>query len=162
MSDDATIPPRDGEGDRPPEPQAKAGGGGVFATTGKTIRRARKERRSGNLPEIALWRELRKRPGGFRFRRQHPVGPYILDFACLRPRVAIEVDGMVHEMGDGPQHDARRDAFVAGRGFLTLRFAAKDVLNNLEGVVIAIAEACRGQPLHHAVHGPPPHIGEVF
>ncbi len=159
-----SIPPRNGEGDREAQPR----GGGVFATNRKTIKRARRERRSGNLTEVILWREMWKRPSGFRFRRQHPIGPYILDFACLRPRVAIEIDGMAHDMGDRPQRDRNRESWLAHKGFAVVRFTAQDVLDNLESVVRAIVEACSSQPLHHlpkpvaSADGPPPHNGEVF
>ena len=153
----AGIPPRDGEGDRP------KGGGGVFATTAQTIERARKERRSGNLPEVILWRALRTRPGGFKYRRQHQIGPYCLDFACLEARLAIEIDGEAHRMGDRPQRDAVRDRWLEGSGFATLRIAAGDVLSNCEGVVRAIVAKCGARkPLHRPADGPPPRSGEVL
>jgi len=91
-------------------------------------------------PEIALWQHLRTRPGGFKFRRQHRAEPYTLDFYCREAAVAIEVDGAVHDMGDNPARDARRDASLAERGVVTLRFAAADVMHNLEGVAIRIEE----------------------
>jgi very-short-patch-repair endonuclease len=75
-----------------------------------SVTRARQLRRQLSLPEGLLWRELRARPGGFKFRRQHPIGPYTLDFFCHRSALAVEVDGIAHEMGDNPQRDARRDA----------------------------------------------------
>jgi len=142
-------PPRNGEGDRWPQ----AGGGGARPSRA-TIDRARKERRSGNLPEVILWRALRRRPGGFRFRRQHPVAVYNLDFACLAVRLAIEVDGEVHERGDRPARDARRDAYLAALGFATLRIAARDVLTDLDTAVTAIVEACRARPLHRPADDP--------
>nr|WP_246152450.1 endonuclease domain-containing protein [Sphingomonas montanisoli] len=124
---------------------------------------ARRERRSGNLPEVVLWRALRTRPGGFKFRKQHPIGPYSLDFACLSARLAIEIDGEVHGRGDRPQRDEIRDSRLAQSGFRTLRIPARDVLNDLDAVVRAIVEACKaGQPLHHPSDGPPPRAGEVF
>ena len=70
--------------------------------SGAAIGKARQLRRSMSLPEVLLWRELRKRPGGLRFRRQHPAGPYVLDFACLDARVALEVDGEAHGLGCEP------------------------------------------------------------
>ena len=134
---DNAIPPRNGEGDRP------KGGGGAFNTTSATIRMARRERRSGNLPEVILWRALRQRPGGFKFRRQHPIGPYSLDFACLSARLAIEIDGEVHNRGDQPESDSVRDAHMRGRGFDTIRIPAREVLQSVDMVVIAIVSACR-------------------
>ncbi len=90
------------------------------------------------LPEIALWHALRTRPGGFKFRRQHPAGPYSLDFYCDAARLCVEVDGEVHERGDNPARDALRDMWLARRGVETLRIAARDVLSNPEGVTTMI------------------------
>jgi very-short-patch-repair endonuclease len=134
LSDTSQTPPRHGEGDR----QAQLGGGGVFDTSRRTITRARAERRSGNLPEVILWRALKAHPGGYKFRRQHPIGPYILDFVCLAARLAIEVDGEVHSRGDQPVRDARRDCTLAERGFHTMRIAARDVLGHLDMVLAGI------------------------
>jgi len=68
----------------------------VLAASDAAFRIAKRERRSGNLPEVLVWHELRKRPGGFKFRRQHPIGDLVLDFVCLERRVAIEIDGFAH------------------------------------------------------------------
>ena len=129
----------------------------------KTVKAARQDRHAGNLPEVLLWRELRKRPGGFKFRYQFPSHPYRLDFACLSARLAIEIDGEIHARCDQPVYDAQRDAVLATRGFATLRIPARDVLRDMEAVVVAIVEACRARgPLHHrpAAGGPPPRSGE--
>lgn len=158
MEDEAPkAPPRNGEGDR----RAKPGGGGVFATCRKTIESAREERKSGNLPEILLWRILKTRPAGLKFRRQHPIGPYKLDFACLSARLAVEIDGEAHNRGDRPARDAERDAWTAARGFTTLRLPAALILRDAEAALTAILSAC-GQPLHQPSAGPPPRSGEVL
>ena len=156
------TPPRNGEGDRP------QGGGGVLTASASAFRIAKRQRRSGNLPEVLLWRELRKRPGGFKFRRQHPLGELALDFACLESRLAIEVDGRVHDMGDRPERDARRDAYLQSRGFAVLRLRAASVLADLGNAVAVIVAACDARaparaalPLHHPLGGPPPRNGEV-
>ena len=128
---------------------------------GETIGKARKLRREMSLPEVLLWRELRKRPAGLKFRRQHPAGPYILDFACLRSRLAIELDGEAHHLGEAPIHDVARDEWLANQGFRTLRIPARDVLGNLEGVVqLVTLQAGPAQPLHQPAAGPPPRSGE--
>jgi very-short-patch-repair endonuclease len=126
------------------------------------IRLARKLRRTMTLPEVVLWQRLRRRPGGFRFRRQFPIGGFVLDFACLERRRAVEIDGEVHSMGDQPQRDARRTAKLSQRGFETVRIPAREVLGNLEEVIAFILMACAKRPLHHAAlrHGPPPRSGE--
>ncbi|WP_082731010.1 MULTISPECIES: endonuclease domain-containing protein [unclassified Sphingomonas] len=161
MSDGTTphaSPPRNGEGDRPAQP----GGGGVFATTRQTIQLARRERRSGNPPEVMLWRALRLRPGGYRFRRQHPIGAYSLDFACLSARLAIEIDGEAHDRGNRPARDAQRDVKLESLGFQTLRIPAREVFRSVDDVVTAIVTACAARaPLHRPADGPPPHSGEV-
>jgi very-short-patch-repair endonuclease len=94
-------------------------------------------------PERRLWDALKTRPDNFKFRRQHVLNPYTLDFFCYEAALAIEVDGFSHELGDNPQRDERRDAWCAEQGVKTLRIAAVDVRDNLEGVVIYIVEACR-------------------
>ncbi|QOT72002.1 MULTISPECIES: endonuclease domain-containing protein [Sphingobium] len=135
----------------------------MFSATTEAIRTARKERRSGNLPEVILWRALKMRPGGFKFRRQYPINRYSLDFACLSARLVIEVDGEIHSRGDQPGLDQNRDAHLERLGFHTLRIPARDVLQNPDNVVKAITAACVArQPLHQPAAGPPPHIGEVF
>ncbi|MCF8706813.1 endonuclease domain-containing protein [Rhizorhapis sp. SPR117] len=111
------------------------------------------------LPEVLVWQVLRGRPAGLKFRRQHPTGPYILDFYCSDARLAIEIDGRSHESGARPQHDAARDAWFATAGIVTLRIAARDVLDDLEAVVRGITAAAQTRlPLHHpaAPGGPPP------
>ena len=125
-----------------------------------TVALARKLRRKLTLPEGLLWRELRSRRSGHKFRRQHPAGPYILDFVCMRARLAIEVDGESHNLGTNPERDQVRDAWLLTQGYRTLRIAARDVLGNMEGVIALIVDAC--QPLHQVSLGPPPRSGEEF
>jgi 3-isopropylmalate/(R)-2-methylmalate dehydratase small subunit len=150
------LQPKAGEGDRPQD------GGGVKAhlppRTNSAIERARKLRREMSMPESMLWRELRKRPGGLKFRRQHPAGRYVLDFYCPAARLCIEVDGEAHNRGMGPAHDATRDRFLGDAGVTTLRIAAADVIANLEGSVRLIESTARKRlPLHRPADGPPPH-----
>ena len=124
-----------------------------------TVAKARNLRREMTLPEIILWRQLRKRPGGLKFRRQHPSGAYVLDFFCSDARLAVEIDGFAHDTGDHPRRDVARDAWFARAGIATLRISAKDVLGDVEAAVRHIVEtACSRLPLHHpaARGGPPP------
>ena len=103
-------------------------------------KRARGLRQSATPPEIRLCSILRQRPLDLpKFRRQMPFGPYILDFAAPAERLAIEIDGETHYVGDGPRRDACRDAFLAGHDWSVQRFLNADVLNNLDGVVAVIA-----------------------
>jgi very-short-patch-repair endonuclease len=108
-----------------------------------SVTRARRLRRQMTLPEVLLWQQLRTRPGGFKFRHQHPLGPYTLDFFCHQAGLAVEVDGISHEMGDNPQRDERRDRWLAERGVATLRVAASDVLGEMEAVVRLVVYLCR-------------------
>ena len=109
----------------------------------RTVVRARELRRSMSLPEVLLWQALRARPAGFKFRRQHPLGPYIADFYCPAANVIIEVDGESHSMGSRPVHDARRDAWTGEQGLRILRIPARIVLNDIQSAVDAILLACR-------------------
>ncbi|PWG01540.1 hypothetical protein DF286_00640 [Sphingosinicella humi] len=127
------------------------------------MKRARQLRKEMSLPEVLLWRELRQRPEGFKFRKQFPQNPYVLDFACLETRLGIEVDGEAHDRGDRPARDERRDAYLQELGFTVMRVPAREVLKNLEGVVLGIVEQCRRlRPLHQPSAGPPPRSGEDF
>ena len=158
MSGQISAPPRNGEGDR-----AKRGGG-VLSASASAFAVAKRERKSGNLPEVLMWRELRKRPSGHKFRRQHPFRNVVLDFVCLARRLVIEIDGMVHNNADRAASDVRRDQFLSQFGFTVLRLPAQNVLADLDNAVLAVVAACDArQPLHHqpAAGGPPPRAGEV-
>jgi very-short-patch-repair endonuclease len=103
-----------------------------------TVKRAKKLRRELTKPELMLWQILRTSPGGHKFRKQHPAGPFVLDYFCARANLAIEVDGFVHDTGDHPERDARRDAWLTERRIDTLRILAKDVLRDVEAVVNSV------------------------
>ena len=124
----------------------------------QTIANARRLRRSLSPPEAQLWSRLRERaPGAPVFRRQHPFGPYVLDFYCAKARLAVEIDGMSHDLADRPERDARRDAWLRERGVTVLRVPAIDVTRRIEEVEDAIVRlAAELSPLHPASHGPPP------
>ena len=105
----------------------------------KTIRRARSLRRHLSKPEAALWRRLRARlPSQPVFRRQHPVGPYVLDFYCAKARLAVELDGIAHDMGDRPQRDINRDKWLQSRGVTIVRIAASELMTNIDDLADAI------------------------
>ena len=120
------------------------------------VERSKALRRTMSLPEVLLWRALRDRPGGHRFRRQHASGGYVLDFYCSASALCIEVDGKGHEMGSNPCRDARRDAWLADRGIETLRIPAADVLHDVEPVVALIEQRCASRRPSTGYAGPPP------
>jgi len=129
-------------------------------TTRRIVAIARKLRREMTLPEVLLWRELRQ--SDLKFRKQHPVGRYVLDFYCAAAKLGIEVDGIAHDMGDHPETDVARDASLRERGLEIVRIRAADVLKSVADVAAAIEALCRersAKPLHHrtASGGPPPH-----
>ena len=142
----------------------KPGGGGgprVLQTPIKQVKRARRQRRVMSLPEVLLWRVLRQRPDGLKFRRQFPIGPITADFACLERRLIIEVDGEAHNRGDQPRRDGARDALLRRDGFDVMRIPAQDVLRDLDSVVRWIVATCSEVgPLHQPAAGPPPRSGE--
>lgn len=135
---EAKNPPRDGEGDRSAQP---SGGGGL----GPSLRRpevytARRQRKAMSLPEVLLWRELRAQAGGLRFRKQHPIKPYYADFYCAAARLVIEIDGKAHDMGDRPQRDEERNAFMESRGYRVLRVLATEVLADANAVAASVVQ----------------------
>jgi very-short-patch-repair endonuclease len=92
---------------------------------------ARALRRNMTLPEGMLWQALRKRPHGFKFRRQHPIGNFVVDFYCPAAQLALEVDGESHSMGERPKRDVLRDKWLQEQGVKVVRFAASDVIRDL-------------------------------
>ncbi len=110
----------------------------------RTVGRARSLRRSMTLPEVILWQALRQGAlKGLRFRRQHPIGPYGLDFYCSSARLAVEVDGDAHGFAARVLHDRRRDAWLARHGVRVIRIAAREVLRDegLDNTLLSIAAA---------------------
>ena len=107
------------------------------------VLRARELRRAPTPPEFRLWQVLRQRPGELKFRHQHLLGPYTLDFYCPAARLVVEVDGDGRSMGDRPARDAARDVWLQGRGLEVVHYDARDVMNALEAVVTDILRRAR-------------------
>jgi very-short-patch-repair endonuclease len=104
-----------------------------------TIANARRLRRALSPPEARLWSRLRQcAPGLPPFRRQHPIGPYVLDFYCSKARLAIEIDGMSHDAGDRPERDLRRDAWLEAHGVMVMRIPAGELKRSIDEAVDAI------------------------
>jgi very-short-patch-repair endonuclease len=102
--------------------------------------RAKELRNNPTEAERILWQHLRLRQfGGYKFRRQQPLGNNIVDFVCLGKRLVVEVDGGQHNFQHS--YDERRDAWLEQQGFRVLRFWNNEVLQNVEGVKEAIWKA---------------------
>ena len=121
----------------PPPPSRGRAGEGVKAGEGapRLTQVARKLRHTMTDAERKLWSRLRAHQLGAHFRRQAPLGPYVLDFVCFASRLVIEVDGGQHADSES---DQVRDAWLQGQGFRVLRFWNNEVLQNIDGVLETI------------------------
>ena len=120
---------------------------------------ARRLRRELTDPERLLWGQLRAhRQDGLAFRRQAPMGPYVVDFACHAARLVIELDGGGHSWANRSSRDATRDAWLADRGYRVLRFWNDEVVRNLHGVVETILAAAAERLLAVTTRGGPPSL----
>ena len=98
---------------------------------------ARKLRKKSTIAENLLWQKLRNRQlEGFKFRRQQPLGPYIVDFVNFEKRIVIEIDGGQHAVLKSK--DENRDAWLNDEGFKVMRFWNNEVFENLEGILQVI------------------------
>lgn len=103
--------------------------------------RARVLRQAMTPAEKVLWQRLRNRQlNGLKFRRQHPLGPFIADFCCPAQRVIVELDGGVHDLQR--DDDTAREGWFRQRGYRVIRFRNQQVLDDMEQVLAALAEAC--------------------
>jgi very-short-patch-repair endonuclease len=108
---------------------------------GKTVRMAKRLRREMSAPEVYLWQHFRQQDL-VKIRRDHPFGPYALDFFCAKAKLAIEVDGISHDMGDRPARDMARDAYVAANGVETIRIPANEILQDSQAAADAVIRMC--------------------
>jgi len=99
---------------------------------------ARANRQEMNDAERRIWYHIRYRALGPRFRRQHPIGPFIADFASIGVRLVIELDGSQHR---DSTYDTRRDEYMRSQSWSVLRFWSWDVMQNLDGVLAGISDA---------------------
>jgi very-short-patch-repair endonuclease len=114
-------------------------------TPRRTVRRARALRRVMTPAEARLWSALRRNALGVRFRRQHPVHPYVADFACFTHKLIIEVDGSMHEGNEAVARDARRDERLTREGWRVLRYTNLEIFDDLDVVLEEIGQALRWQ-----------------
>ena len=114
----------------------------LLAVLSPQARRGRQLRNDMSKAEWKVWSRLRDRQlAGFKFRRQYPIGPYFADFVCLAARLVVEIDGDQHD----DLHDARRDAYIADRGFRVLRIPVTELDDSVDDVVDAIFHAVMGE-----------------
>ena len=113
--------------------------------------RNRELRQRQTKAESLIWTVLRaRRLAGLKFRRQHAIGPYIVDFACIEKDVVIELDGGYHE--HQYEKDRVRQAYLESEGWQVLRFSNEDVLSDVEAVAISIARQIGVAPLFKGRH----------
>jgi very-short-patch-repair endonuclease len=120
--------------------------------------RARSLRRSSTDAERAMWRALRNRGlGGYKFRRQHPIGPFFADFACIEANVIVEIDGSQHFDAAMVEADRRRTDALQRFGFTVLRFDNRQVLTECAAVLDTVYQWLRS---NHPHPNPLPPAGE--
>jgi very-short-patch-repair endonuclease len=103
--------------------------------------RARTLRQPLTPPEARLWARLRGRHSGFKFRRQHPIGNYIVDLFCAECNLVVELDGESHAFQN--EYDERRTDWLIERGYIVIRFYNREVVGDIDAVLEKIMEACR-------------------
>ena len=99
---------------------------------------AKKLRDNQTRSELILWQYLKQKPKGYKFRRQHPIGIYILDFYCHALKLVIEADGGIHTDEQVRQHDIERQQNLEVHGLKFLRFTNSEIENNIEYVISVI------------------------
>ena len=103
--------------------------------------RARRLRKSNTPAEHKLWMRLRNRQfHGAKFRRQYPIGPYIVDFCCLESRLVIELDGGWHNEGLQRMEDEQRTVYLQTQGYTVLRFWNTEIIKDVRAILPQIAE----------------------
>ena len=107
----------------------------------RILKNARALRKPMTPAEAKLWSRLRNRHVGFKFRRQHPIGNYIVDFCCTEIKLTIELDGESHV--EQQEYDKKRTAWLIEQSYREIRFWNREVLQNLEGVLEQILVACQ-------------------
>lgn len=110
--------------------------------TKSTIQQRRDLRRNMTRAEIVLWSQLKGKKLGFKFRRQHPVGPFITDFFCFETRIAIELDGHHHFTAEGQERDKKRDAYFEDFGIEVIRVENVVAINEMSRILDYIEERC--------------------
>ena len=150
---DTNHSPLEGESARQGRsPQSSRWGEIKRSYTQQTLERAKTLRQYQTDAEGLLWHYLRnKQLDGYKFRRQLPIGPYIVDFACLSRKLVIELDGGQH--AEQHNHDKKREDYLRGKGYKILRFWNNEVFQNCMDVLEAVYQALVGPPPHQPSPG---------
>ncbi|MBN2080532.1 MAG: endonuclease domain-containing protein [Spirochaetes bacterium] len=113
--------------------------------TGDLVYFSRKLRNNLTQAEEKLWRYLKSKQFlGLKFRRQQPIGSYIVDFVCFENRIVIELDG--GQLNDNPDKDNERDNWLRSQGFVVLRFWNNEVMKNMKGLMAVLRDCCESHP----------------
>jgi very-short-patch-repair endonuclease len=121
--------------------QGKVMGKRFISSSQSSTAKARALRRRMTTAEKKFWSLVRNNHLGVKFRRQVPIGPYIVDFFCFSAKLAVELDGSQHYTEEGKEYDFHRDQFLEAQGITVLRFSNKEFLRNQDDVMQAIWES---------------------
>jgi adenine-specific DNA-methyltransferase len=132
-----------------PRPRTLGGNNDWSAIPTVMHARRRELRNNATSAERRLWTALRGEQTGYKFRRQHSVGPYIADFYSREVQLVVEVDGPSHFTSQGVEHDMERDRYFHELGLEVLHVTNDEVRNNLDGVLVSIQEKCQQKPSHN-------------
>jgi len=108
----------------------------------RMLTRRRGLRISSSIAEGLLWGKLRRKQLGLKFRRQHSIGKYIVDFYCHDASLVVEIDGQQHNSSERQEYDKERDGYIEGLGNKVVRFSAWEVCGSLDGVCLEILKCC--------------------
>ena len=105
------------------------------------LKAAKQLRQNETLPEQKLWEQLRNRNcGGFKFVRQAPLGPYVIDFLCREKMLIVELDGWTHSTPEELAHDARRTGYLNGLGYRVVRCGNESAMRGMDVLLVLILE----------------------
>ena len=115
----------------------------IFNNSHKLITRRRQLRSNGTPQEIMLWSRLKNSQLGYKFRRQHSIDNYILDFYCPEKHLAVEIDGSQHYDKTNQLYDEKRTVVLKRHFITTLRFSNAEINTNMNGVCMKISETLK-------------------
>jgi very-short-patch-repair endonuclease len=116
------------------------GGVTLRETFHKKYALARQFRKALTDAEARIWVRIKGKPERVHFRKQHPIGPYIVDFYCAKAKLVVEVDGEIHDREDNPQRDERRTLYLEGLGLEGLRIPGDEVMSDPDEIALGILE----------------------